>query len=106
MGLLTSTLRLTYLNNFRADLEYKLSLISSSKLNLASSVTELANVTSDLDPKSPEAKSIEKRRERLHQIEKKLDEQMTRYQTQLKMVEGELGQVQSDLDKSIQRSYK
>ena len=105
MGLLTSSIRLTYLNNFRSDLEYKISLISSSRLNLVSSTDELLNVTSDLDPKSPEAKSLEKRRERLHQIEKKLEEQMTRYQTQLKMVEGEIQQVQTEIDSSIQRAY-
>ena len=52
MGLLTSSIRLTYLNNFRSDLEYKISLISSSRLNLVSSTDELLNVTSDLDPKS------------------------------------------------------
>ena len=52
-----------------------------------------------------EAKSLEKRRERLHQIEKKLEDQMNRYQVQLKMVEGEIQQVQQQLDTSIQRAY-
>lgn len=105
MGLITSSIRLTYLNSYRLDLEYKIQLVSIEKMRLSSSINDLITVGTDLDPNSPEVKSLEKRKERLHLIEKQLDTQLQRYQTQLKMVEGEMQQCQQSLDKNIQMTY-
>lgn len=105
MGLLTSTMRLTYLNNYRLDLEYKMQLVSTAKLELSTSINDLLNVGSNLEPDSPETKALEKRKERLYLVEKKLDEQMNRYQIQLKMVEAEIQQCQQSIDKNIQMTY-
>lgn len=105
MGLITSTIRLIYLNNYRHDLEYKSQLISTAKLGLSNTINDLLNAGSDLDPDSPEVKALEKRKERLYLVEKRLDEQMQRYQTQLKMVEAEYQSVQQQIDKNIQFSY-
>ncbi len=105
MGLITSTIRLIYLNNYRLDLEYKTQLISVAKLNLSNTVNDLLNAGSDLDPDSPEVKALEKRKERLYMVEKRLDEQLQRYQTQLKMVEAEYQQVQQQIDKNIKFAY-
>lgn len=105
MGLLTSTMRLTYLNSYRLDLEYKMQLVSTAKLELSSSINDLLNVGTNLEPDSPEAKALEKRKERLYLVEKKLDEQVQRYQMQLKMVEAEIQQVQQTFDKNIQMTY-
>ena len=102
MGLITATIRKTQLNNYRLDLEYKMQLISASKLNLSQTVNDLLSVASDLDSDSPEAKALEKRKERLYLVEKKLDEQMQRYETQLKMVEAELQSCNQMIDKNIQ----
>lgn len=105
MGLIVATIRKVQLNNYRLDLEYKMSLVSASKLNLSQTVNDLLSVASDLDPDSPEAKALEKRKERLYLVEKKLDEQMQRYETQLKMVEAELQTCNQMIDKNIQYSY-
>ncbi|MBE7706430.1 MAG: hypothetical protein E7Z91_04220 [Cyanobacteria bacterium SIG30] len=105
MGLITSSVRLLYLNSYRLDLEYKIQLISSEKMRLASTLNELINVGSDLDPESPEVKTLEKRKERLHLVEKRLDEQMQRYETQLKMVEAEFQSCKQMIDKNIQYTY-
>ena len=105
MGLITSTIRLIYLNNYRLDLEFKCGKISSAKLGLSNTINDLLNVGTDLDPDSPEVKALEKRKERLHLVEKQLDEQLQRYQTQLKMVEAEYQQVQQQIDKNIQFAY-
>ncbi|GBF23254.1 hypothetical protein tpqmel_0658 [Candidatus Gastranaerophilus sp. (ex Termes propinquus)] len=98
-------MRLAYLNNYRLDLEYKMTLVSTAKLELSTSINDLLNVGTDLEPDSPEVKALEKRRERLYLVEKKLDEQMNRYQTQLKMVEAEMQQCQQSVDKNIQYTY-
>ena len=105
MGLITATIRKTQLNNYRLDLEYKMQLVSASKLNLSQTVNDLLSVASDLDSDSPEAKALEKRKERLYLVEKKLDEQMQRYETQLKMVEAELQSCNQMIDKNIQYTY-
>jgi len=105
MGLVTSTIRLIYLNGYRLDLEYKMQLISVAKLNLSKSVNDLLNAGSDLEPDSPEMKALEKRKERLYMVEKQLDEQLQRYQVQLKMVEAEYESVQKQIDKNIQYAY-
>ena len=105
MGLITSSVRQLYLNNYRLDLESKMLKINQEKLRLTSSVNELMNVGSDMDPESPEAKELEKRRERLELVEKRLDEQMQRYETQSKMVEAEYQQCKEMIDKNIQYAY-
>ena len=105
MGLITATIRKTQLNNYRLDLEYKMGLISASKLNLSQTVNDLLSVASDLDADSPEAKALEKRKERLYLVEKKLDEQMQRFETQLKMVEAEMQSCNHMIYKNIQYSY-
>lgn len=105
MGLITATIRKTQLNSYRLDLEYRMGLISASKLNLSQTVNDLLSVASDLDADSPEARALEKRKERLYLVEKKLDEQMQRYETQLKMVEAELQTCDQMIDKNIQYSY-
>ena len=105
MGLIASTVRLLYLNNYRHDLESKMLIINQEKLRLTSSVNELMNVGSDMDPKSPEVKQLEKRKERLELIEKRLDEKMKRYEVELKMVEAEYQQCQQIIDKNIQYAY-
>ncbi len=105
MGLITATIRKAQLNNYRLDLEYRMQLINTSKLNLSQTVNELLSVSSDLDVNSPEAKALEKRKERLYLVEKKLEEQAQRFETQLKMVEAELQSCDQMIDKNIQYSY-
>ncbi len=105
MGAISSLLRLTYLTNYRLDLEYKMQLITTAKLNLSAGINELVSVGTDLDPDSPEVKALEKKKERLYLVEKRLEERRLRYETQLKMVEGEMESVRSQLDKNIQMSY-
>ena len=105
MGLITSSVRLLYLNNYRLDLESKMLKVNQEKLRLTSSVNELMNIGSDMDPNSPETKELEKRRERLELVEKRLDEQMQRYETQSKMVEAEYQMCKEMIDKNIQYAY-
>ena len=105
MGLLVATMRRAQLRDYRSDLEYKIMLVSSTRLDLANQIDNIVGLSSDLTPDSPEAKALEKKKERLHQVERALDQKMQRYQQQLKMVEAEEQQVNSQLESSIQKAY-
>ena len=105
MGLLVAQMRLAQINEYRSDLEYKIRLISSTKIDLSNQINELVGFGSDMDPDSPEMKALEKKKERLYIVEKALDAQLQRLQTQLEMIEQEEQSVKESLSKAIQRSF-
>lgn len=98
-------MRLIQLNSMRLDIEYKLMLINSSRLQLTASTGDLQTLGTDLDPESAEAKALQKRQERLQIVEKRLEEQAQRYQIQLKMIESEIQSLNSTIDSNIQMSF-
>lgn len=106
MGFITGSIRLLYLTQLRNDLEYKIMLISEAKLDMSKSITDLMEVGTDLDPDSPIIKNMKARRDRLQQVEKRLDEQMAIYKNKLQAVDTEIQSAQSMVDKGIQTSFK
>ena len=105
MGLLVAQMRLAQIISYRADLEYKIQLVSSSKLDISSQVNEITSLGVNLEKDSPEMKALEQRKERLNLVEKELDLQLQRYQNQLQMINQEEQSVRQQLQESIQRSY-
>ena len=87
MGIVTQTIGQQKYIAMQMDLEYKINLINETKLSLTNSMNELVNVGSDLDPSNPMVKQLQLRKEKLHQLEKKLDMQLQLYQTQLQLVQ-------------------
>ena len=65
MGLLIAQMRLAQINNYRADLEYQIQLVSSTKMDLSSQINDMVALGSDMDPDRPEMKALEKKKERL-----------------------------------------
>lgn len=106
MGLLTSQIRLMYLQQQRLDLEYKIQLITQTKMGLSQSVSDLMQVGNDYDPESPRTKLLQQRQAKLKVLEQKLDMQMQEYQNRLKMIDAEYDSCQSMMDKNIQSSFK
>ena len=106
MGLLTSQIRLMYLQQQRLDLEYKIQLITQTKMGLSQSVSDLMQVGNDYDPESPTTKLLQQRQAKLKVLEQKLDMQMQEYQNRLKMIDSEYDSCQSMMDKNIQSSFK
>lgn len=106
MGMATSQMRLMYLNAYRLDLEYKIQLITESKMNLSRTVTDLLNVGTDLDSDDPIVKKLEARKERLNIMEKKLDMQMQQYQQKLQMIDTEMESCKKLIDKNIKMSFQ
>jgi capsule polysaccharide export protein KpsE/RkpR len=105
MGLIAASSRLTQLNRYRLELEEKMQLISDKKFKLLDTVNDLTDVSAGLDEKAPEVKALEARKLRLQAIEKQLDVQMQRYETQLKMVDAEIQSCKQLVDKNIQLMY-
>lgn len=106
MGLLTSQIRLMYLQQQRLDLEYKIQLITQTKMGLSQSVSDLMQVGNDYDPESSTTKLLQQRQAKLKVLEQKLDMQMQEYQNRLKMIDAEYDSCQSMMDKNIQSSFK
>ena len=105
MGLLLGQFRLSQINSQLADLQYKVQLVSTTKMELTSQVDDILTLSASMDSKSPEAQALEKKKERLNQVEKKLDMQLQRYQTQINMLESEKQSVKESVNRSIQGSY-
>ncbi|MBR1617275.1 hypothetical protein IJ670_03905 [bacterium] len=105
MGLLVSIFRLAQIRNYRSDLEYQIQLVHSTKLDLSSQINSLVGLRTNLEPDSKEAKELEKKKERLMQAEKALDQQLERYQTQLDMINQEEQQVRQQKQEAIQRTF-
>lgn len=106
MGLIVAQIRLMYLQQQRLDLEYKIQLITQTKLGLSASVSDLMQVGNDYDPESPTTKMLQQRQAKLKVLEQKLDQQMAQYSTRLKMIEAETQSAQAMLDKNIQQSFR
>lgn len=105
MGLLVSQIRLMYLQQQRLDLEYKIQLITQTKMGLAQSVSDLMQVGNDYDPESPTTKMLQQRQAKLKVLEAKLDQQMAAYQARLKMIDVETESARAMLEKNIQSSF-
>ena len=106
MGVLVATMRLQYLLQSKADLEYKIQLITQSKMGLMQSTNELMSVGNDYDPDSPIVKTLQQRQAKLKVLEQQLDMQMNQYQNRLKAVETEIESAKGMIDKNIQSSFK
>lgn len=105
MGLFSGLIRLQYLKLEQLSTEYKIQEISMNKIRVSEHAVNLVSIGSDLDPESPEYKALEARREKLQLMEKKLDQEMLRYQTLLKAINTEIESAQKIVDSSIKRSF-
>lgn len=102
MGLLAASLTKQRLIAYKSDLEEKKLAIQNAKVQLSSSGNDLLTVGNDMDPESPIVKELEKRKERLATLEKKLDMELEEYDIKLKMVENQI----KGCDEMIQSSLK
>ncbi len=105
MGLITSSFRLMYLTAYKLTLETKIQWISTAKMELVASSDEILSLGNDLDPENPAVKQLEARRDKLSQLEKRLDLQLQEYQNRLNMVSTELESCKGAVDSAIKSSF-
>lgn len=105
MGLLIAIARKVQLNSQRFAYEHKLMVINRAKSDLAGKISDYQMSQNDYEVDSPEAKTLQQRIERLNQVDKRLDEQLTKIQTQLQLIEAEYGSCDQMIQSNIQRIY-
>lgn len=105
MGLITSSYRMMYLTAYQLTLETKIQWISTAKMELTTSASEIMALGNDLEPDNPAIKQLEARRDKLAVLEKKLDLQMQEYQNRLQMVNKELESCRGAVSSAIERSF-
>lgn len=94
-----------YLTAYQLTLETKIQWISTAKMELTTSASEIMALGNDLEPDNPAIKQLEARRDKLAVLEKKLDLQMQEYQNRLQMVNKELESCRGAVSSAIDRSF-
>lgn len=105
MGICNNLARLTQLQSQINDFEQKEITISRAKTDLASNICDYQMTLSGMDPSSAEYKTFQERIDRLNQVEKRLDEKLTKIQTQLQFAEAEIGKRKEGVQTNIQKMY-
>ncbi len=105
MGLIVAHIRAMYLQQQKLDLEYKIQLITQTRMGLSKSVDDLMQVGNDFDPESPTTKMLQQRQAKLKVLEQKLDQQMNQYKVRLNMIDAELQSARQMRDDSIKEAF-
>jgi DNA repair ATPase RecN len=106
MGLAASQARYLTLTSRKTDLEFTGQQINQSRLELANITNDLFNVGTTLDPDSDEAIQIQLRINALQSLDKGLELQLRRVDTQQQAVQTELEAVKKVIDKNVELTFK
>ena len=106
MGLAASQARFLTLTARKSDLELSGQQINQSRLQLANVTSQLFNILTALDPDTPQATQIQLRINGLQSLDKSLELQLRRVDSQQQAVQTEIEAVQKVIDKNIDLSFK
>jgi predicted nucleic acid-binding Zn-ribbon protein len=106
MGLAASQARFLVLTARKSDVEMQGQRINQERLKIANAVGMLFNAQTNLDPDSQDAATLQTRVEALQQIDKALELQLRRVDTQQQALQTEISAVQKVIDKNIDMSFK
>lgn len=106
MGLAASQARFLALTARKSDLELTGQQINQSRLQLANITNQLFNSLSNLDPNSPFAIQLQARVQALQSLDKALELQLRRVDTQQQAVQTEIEAVMKVIDKNIDLTFK
>ena len=106
MGFLVAFCRKMYLINYTNSLQVKLNDITTQKMNLTDTISQLVSEISDIgNSDSPAVKQLEARRVELENLEKKLDMRLQKIQTQLQAANTEMQSADQALQNGIKSSF-
>lgn len=106
MGLAASQSRYLSLTSRKNDLELTGQQINQSRLQLSNLTNDLFNSVAVLDPNSDEAIQLQARISGLQELDKSLELQLRRVDTQHDAIQTELDAVRKVIDKNIDLTFK
>lgn len=106
MGFLSAYTRKMYLTDYTNKLQMQLTDITSQKMNLTDTISQLVTDINDMgDPDSPAVKQLEARRVQLENLEKKLDLRMQKIQTKLQAASTEMQSLDGMISSGIKNTF-
>ena len=106
MGFAASQARYLALTARKSDLELAGEQINQSRMQIANISGDLFNVLSNLEPDSPTAVNLQLRINALQSLDKALELQLRRVDTQRESVQTELDAVRKVIGKNIEMTFK
>ena len=106
MGFAASQARYMMLTARSSDLELQGQFINQARLSLANITGALFTISSNLEPESPEAQQLQARIAAIQAIDKSLELQLRRVDTQREAVQTEIDAVRKVIGKNIAGSFK
>ncbi len=106
MGFLVSFSRSMYLTSYINKLQSRLDDITTQKLNLTDTITQLTSQISDIgNTDSPAVKQLQARKVELENLDAQLELRMKKIQTQLQAATTEQQSADQMLQQNIQKSF-
>jgi hypothetical protein len=106
LGLAASQARILTLTARKSDLELDGQQINQSRLQLANVTNQLFTIVTNLEPDSPEAIQLQLRINALQSLDKALELQLKRVDTQHDAVQTEIDAVKKVITKNIEGTFK
>ena len=106
MGFAASQARYMMLTARKSDLELQGQFINQARLQLANITGALFTIASNLEPESPETQQIQARVAAIQAIDKALELQLRRVDTQREAVQTEIDAVRKVIGKNIESTFK
>ena len=106
MGFAASQARYMALTARKSDLELQGQFINQARLQLANTVGALFTITANLEPESPTAQALQARIAAIQAIDKALELQLRRVDTQREAVQTEIDAVRKVIGKNIASTFK
>ena len=106
MGFAASQARYMILTARKSDLELQGQFINQARLSLANITGALFTISANLEPESPEAQQLQARIAAIQAIDKALELQLRRVDTQRDAVQTEIEAVRKVIGKNIESTFK
>ncbi|MCE3235613.1 MAG: hypothetical protein K0Q50_1793 [Vampirovibrio sp.] len=106
MGFAASQARYMMLTARKSDLELQGQFINQARLQLANITGALFTISSNLEPESPETQQLQARVAAIQAIDKALELQLRRVDTQRDAVQTEIDAVRKVIGKNIESTFK
>lgn len=106
MGFAASQARYMMLTARKSDLELQGQFINQARLQLANITGALFTIASNLEPESPETQQLQARIAAIQSIDKALELQLRRVDTQRDAVQTEIDAVRKVIGKNIEGTFK